>query len=276
MSQQITNIAGYKFTPIHDTTKVFDNVHSSCGQTHIKGNIFISTEGINLGIASTQSDIEYFLTELARLCGIKDLFLNTTYSENTPFKRLLIKVRKELVPTKPIGCDETPNIDNKSNNTITKAQHLPVDELKDWLDQGKDITLLDMRNTFEIDLGSFDHSTHLEMRNFRDIIGLEDKINKLPKDKPIVTFCTGGIRCEKGAPILAEYGFKEVYQLKGGIIKYLEKYQNQHWHGECFVFDDRVCLDENLQATYTRLCRHCQIVLSNEEGEYCEDCAHLA
>ncbi len=275
MPQQITNIAGYKYTAIDDTTEVFEHARSVCSHTHIKGNIFISSEGINLGIASTQSDIDYFLQELNKKCGISDLLLNTTFSETIPFKRLLIKVRKELVPTQPIGSDDVPSTSNNGNSK-NNAHHLSAEDFKKWLDEGKDITLLDMRNTFEIDLGSFNHSKNLGMRNFRDIVGLQEKINQLPKDKPVVTFCTGGIRCEKGAPILATYGFKEVYQLEGGIIKYLEKYQNQHWHGECFVFDDRVCLDEKLQPTYTRLCRHCQIVLSDEEGEYCENCAHLA
>ena len=276
MSQQITNIAGYKYTPISDTGGLNEHIHSICSQTHIKGNIFITAEGINLGIASTQTDIDYFLQELNQRCGINSLLLNTTYSESIPFKRLLIKVRKELVPTQPIGSDKLPDTEHERKSSENSAKYLSIDEFKAWLDEGKDMTLLDMRNTFEIDLGSFNNATHLEMRNFRDIIGLQDKINQLPKDKPLVSFCTGGIRCEKGAPILATYGFSEVYQLHGGIIKYLEKYQNQHWHGECFVFDDRVCLDKNLQPTYTKLCRHCQIVLSKDEGEYCENCAHLA
>ena len=276
MSEMITNIAGYKFSTIDDTDKVFENLQQTCSQTHIKGNIFISHEGINLGIASTQNDIEYFLVELERLCGINNLRLNTTHSKQIPFKRLLIKVRKELVPTKPIGCDEAITKNSEYKFPENPAQYLSIDKFKAWLDEGKDMVLLDMRNTFEIDLGSFDNATHLGMRNFRDIIGLQDKINQLPKNKPIVTFCTGGIRCEKGAPILSGFGFDQVYQLEGGIIKYIEKYKDNHWHGECFVFDDRVCLDENLEPTFTRLCRHCQIVLDNEAGEYCDNCAHLA
>ncbi len=281
MSNKITNIAGYQFTEIDDVEKVFENAQSICSETHIKGNIFISPEGINLGLASTQNDIEYFLQQMESLCGLNNLLLNTTYSDYIPFKRLLIKIRKELVPTKPLPTDH-PSAANskpllKNIDKIEKnAQYLSNDELKQWLDEGKDITLLDMRNEFEVNLGSFENATHLEIRNFRDIIQIESKINELPKDKPLVTFCTGGIRCEKGANILAQNGFDQVFQLEGGIIKYIEKYKNQHWRGECFVFDDRVCLDANLLPSDTEICRHCQIVISDTDNEYCDDCAHLA
>jgi UPF0176 protein len=281
MSNEIINIAGYQFTQIDDVAEIFEHVQSICGQTHIKGNIFISPEGINLGLASSKSDIEYFLQKLDILCGLNNLLLNTTYSDYIPFKRLLIKIREELVPTKPLPNDHpsssptAPILKNLSSKEKL-ANYISHEELKQWLDAGKDITLLDMRNEFEVNLGSFEKATHLNIRNFRDIIQLEDIINELPKDKPLVTFCTGGIRCEKGANILAQNGFDQVYQLKGGIIKYIEKYKNSHWRGECFVFDDRVCLDANLQPSDTKICRHCQIVISDTENEYCDNCAYLA
>ncbi len=281
MSNTITNIAGYQFADITDVDSVFDAAHSICSQTHIKGNIFISPEGINLGLASTQNDIDYFLQELGSLCGLNNLLINTTYSDYIPFKRLLIKIRSELVPTKPLPTDHPSS--NTANSLLDKldpngkkAQYLSIDQLKDWLDQGEDITLLDMRNTFEVDLGSFENSTHLDMRNFRDIIQLKDKFKNIPKDKPLVTFCTGGIRCEKGADIMAQNGFDQVFQLEGGIIKYIEKYKDSHWRGECFVFDDRTCLNTDLEPSDTKICRHCQIVISNTENEYCEDCSYLA
>ena len=281
MANQITNIAGYQFSTIEDTQAVFEYVQSICNETHIKGNIFISPEGINLSLASTHNDIDCFLQKLDSLCGLNNLLLNTTYSDSIPFKRLLIKIRNELVPTKPLPSDHpsssttTPLLEN-IDSIENKAKYISNSELKKWLDEGKDITLLDMRNTFEVDLGSFENATHLDMRNFRDIIQLESKINEIPKDKPLVTFCTGGIRCEKGANILAQNGFNQVFQLHGGILKYIEKYKDSHWRGECFVFDDRVCLDTNLQPSDTKICRHCQIVISDTENEYCDDCAHLA
>jgi predicted sulfurtransferase len=280
---QITNIAGYQFSAIEDVANVFEMAQAICNETHIKGNIFISPEGVNLGLASTQHDIDFFLEKLDSVCGINNLLLNTTYSDYIPFKRLLIKVRNELVPTKPLPSDHpsattasTKPLLNNIGDLEKNAQYISNDELKKWLDEGKDITLLDMRNEFEVDLGSFKNATHLKIRNFRDIIQLESKINQLPKDKPLVTFCTGGIRCEKGANILAQNGFDQVFQLEGGIIKYIEKYKNKHWRGECFVFDDRVCLDTNLEPSDTKICRHCQIVISDTDNEYCDDCNYLA
>ena len=281
MSNKITNIAGYQFHPIDDVDRVFADVQSICSKTHIKGNIFISPEGINLGLASSQSDIDYFLQNLDSMCGLNDLLLNTTYSDFIPFKRLLIKIRNELVPTKPLPEDHPSAKDRKPvlkevDPYSRKAQYINIDELKQWLDQGKEITLLDMRNTFEVDLGTFENAIHFNMRNFRDIIQLEDKFEQIPKDKPLVTFCTGGIRCEKGANIMAQNGFDQVFQLEGGIIKYIEKFKDEHWRGECFVFDDRVCLNTNLNPSNTKICRHCQIVIDDAENEYCEDCAYLA
>lgn len=289
MPEQITNIAGYQFSEIGDVTHVFESAQAICSETHIKGNIFISPEGINLGLASTQTDIEYFLEKLDSLCGLNNLLLNTTYSDYIPFKRLLIKIRNELVPTKPLPSDHPSSYAGSyAGSSVIKpllnnidfieknAQYISNDELKKWLDDGKDITLLDMRNEFEVDLGSFENAKQLNIRNFRDIIQLESKINQLPKDKPLVTFCTGGIRCEKGANLLAQNGFDQVFQLEGGIIKYIEKYKNEHWRGECFVFDDRVCLNTDLNPSDTKICRHCQIVISDTDNEYCDDCAHLA
>ena len=281
MTNKITNIAGYQFHPIDDVEKVFKDTQSICNETHIKGNIFISPEGINLGLASTQSDIDYFLKFLDHKCGLNNLLLNTTYSDFIPFKRLLIKIRNELVPTKPLPDDHpSAKFDKPILNEVDpngpKAQYITIDKLKQWLDQGKEITLLDMRNTFEVDLGTFENAIHFNMRNFRDIIQLEDKFKQIPKNKPLVTFCTGGIRCEKGANIMAQNGFDQVFQLEGGIIKYIEKYKQEHWRGECFVFDDRICLDTNLHPSDTKICRHCQIVIDDTENEYCEDCAYLA
>jgi len=281
MSNKITNIAGYQFAKIDNVDTVYEHALSICSQTHIKGNIFISPEGINLGLASSKNDIDYFLQNLDSLCGLNNLLLNTTYSDYIPFKRLLIKIRSELVPTQPLPTDHPSSNDNKPLlNEIdpngVKAQHISIDALKEWLDRGEEITLLDMRNTFEVDLGSFENATHLNMRNFRDIIQLEEQLKAIPKDKPVVTFCTGGIRCEKGATIMAQNGFEDVFQLEGGIIKYIEKYKDAHWRGECFVFDDRVCLDSNLKPSDTKICNHCQIVISDTENEYCEDCSYLA
>ena len=265
---QVINIAGYQFRDIRDVEHIHKQIQDMCAQTHLRGTVFVSQEGVNLGLAGSKSDIDFVVKGLASKCGFTDLLLNITYSEHVPFKKLIIKIRKELVPMNiskiiPKDLDSTPS-------------YISSEELKNWFEEGKNFTLLDLRNTFEYDLGSFDGAQHLKLRNFRGLQDVQNKISKIPNNKPIVTFCTGGIRCEKGASIISQLGFTEVYQLKGGILDYLKKFNEFHWHGECFVFDDRVSLDHELNPSYARLCKTCQKLLTDKEETFCENCMELS
>ena len=129
-----------------------------------------------------------------------------------------------------------------------------------------------MRNEFEVALGTFNGAKHLHLNGFRQLPTKTEAINQLPKNKPLVTFCTGGIRCEKAGPYLEQYGFKEVYQLDGGIIEYLRQTKGKHWQGNCFVFDDRISLNKDLQAEHCELCLVCQTELAQGEDKYCKLC----
>ncbi len=264
MSKQITNIAGYQFKEIASPETVCSTIQGICDQTHLLGSIFITTEGINLALAGIASDIEFILHNLDTECGFDNFLLNTSYSDEIPFSRLLVKHREMLVPTNK-------NISTNNDN----CNYVSSELLKQWLDQGKDITLLDLRNEFEIKLGSFVNAEQLGLRHFRDLGSKIDEIDKLPKEKPVVTFCTGGIRCEKGAYFIAEQGFSEVYQLHGGILDYLKNYNDEHWQGNCFVFDDRVSLNKKLEPTFQRLCQNCQILLNEDEEIFCSTCNNV-
>ena len=121
-------------------------------------------------------------------------------------------------------------------------------------------------------MGTFDQAEHLNLRRFRKLQTKEKEISQLPKDKPIVTFCTGGIRCEKAGPYLEKFGFNQIYQLQGGIIEYLKQTRGEHWHGNCFVFDDRVTITKNLKAEHYDLCTDCQCILKQDETEFCKLC----
>lgn len=294
MTNKITNIAGYQFIENDDVGSVHKKVQAICDQTHLKGTIFISPEGINLSLAGNQSDIDFAIEQLISVCGFTQLLLNTTYSATIPFKRLLVKIRNELVPTRskpnkvvqaneefvPTRSKFNKVVENDSGQVLSKQKcnnpvYITSEKLKQWLDTGKEFTLLDLRNAFEYKLGSFNHAKHLELGHFRELANTSSKLNNIPKDKPIVTFCTGGIRCEKGAPYIAQQGFKHVYQLKGGILDYLKKFKDSSWRGDCFVFDERVSLDNELSPTYAKLCRSCQTALLENEERFCSTCASL-
>jgi UPF0176 protein len=265
MQHPIKNIAGYQFITIEDITSMRLQVQNICDQTHLKGTIFISPEGINLSLAGSGTDIDFAIEQLNSECGFKQLLFNTTYSAVIPFRRLLVKAREELVPTGS-ALDQA---DKDDQNYMTSEM------LKQWLDEGKDFTLLDLRNSYEFELGSFDGAQHLQLKYFRDLENACSKLNSVPTNKPIVTFCTGGIRCEKGAAYIAQHGFDQVHQLKGGILDYLQKFRHHHWHGDCFVFDERVSLDHELNPTYAKLCRSCQTALHSIEERFCSACVSL-
>ena len=131
----------------------------------------------------------------------------------------------------------------------TPAPRLAPQELKRWLDEGRDIVLLDTRNQFEVELGSFENTLALGLKSFSDFPRATPALPEALKHQPIVTFCTGGIRCEKAAPWLISQGFRQVYRLDGGILNYFEQCGGAHFRGECFVFDQRVALDATLRET---------------------------
>ena len=205
-------------------------------------------------------------TSLGAVCGFDRLLLSATHSDTIPFKRLLVKTRSQLVPDpEPTGV--------AGHQGPARSSYVTSDELRQWLGGGREITLLDLRNSFEYELGTFDHAKHLGLRHFRELKSAAAGLAGLAKEKPVVTFCTGGIRCEKGAPYIASLGFREVYQLKGGVLDYLKKFKGEHWRGDCFVFDERVSLDCMLRPTFTRLCRTCQTILQADEAQLCTSCS---
>lgn len=268
MSAQITNIAGYQFIKIADVEPVRKRLQAITDQTHLKGSIFISPEGVNVSLAGDRKDIDFTVRKMKTECGFHQLLLSFTYSSKIPFKRLLINNRDKLVATGHF-------IDADGQTLPEHPPYITSAKLKQWLDNGRDFTLLDLRNDFEYQLGSFDHARHLGLRNFRELGNAVSRLDDIPQDKPVVTFCTGGIRCEKGAPFIARRGFKRVLQLKGGILDYLSTSGGDHWHGDCFVFDERISLDSRLRPTFARLCSRCQTPLQESEERFCAPCAGL-
>lgn len=253
--QKIINIAAYKFVSLTELRMRRARLVALCKSWELKGTILLSAEGINLFVANTAEKIDSLLAELRSWPGLADLQPKVSETDHQPFRRMLVRIKKEIIAFGVPGI-------NPSQRTSPK---LSARTLKQWLDEGRPLTLLDTRNDYEVKLGTFKNALPIGVTNFREF---PDAVQKLPpamKEQPIVMFCTGGIRCEKAGPFMEREGFKNVLQLDGGILKYFEECGGAHYEGECFVFDQRVGLDPSLQETDSMQCFRCQTPLSEAE-----------
>jgi UPF0176 protein len=234
-----------------------DQLIALCRQWELKGTILLSTEGINLFVAGTPQSAELLLNHIRSISGLETLQPKVSESAEQPFNRMLVRIKKEIIA---FGIPE-----------IDPARHtsprLPAKTLKQWLDEGRPIILLDTRNDYEVRLGTFENAIPIGIDHFREFPAAVGKLPENMKDQPVVTFCTGGIRCEKASPFLELKGFKEVFQLEGGILKYFEECGGAHYQGECFVFDQRVGLDPSLHESGSTQCFNCLSPLTEEEQQ---------
>lgn len=252
---RIANISTYKFAELHDLPSLREQLRAQCLSSDLKGTILLSPEGINLFIAGERPAVESLVDSIRSIQGLEDLAPKWSESEEQPFNRMLVKIKKEIIAFGVEGI-------NPARYTSPK---ISARELKQWLDEGRPVTLLDTRNDYEVKMGTFTGAKLLHLDHFKEF---PDAVKKLPenmKEAPVVSFCTGGIRCEKAAPLLEREGFRTVYQLDGGILKYFEECGGSHYEGECFVFDKRVGVDPALQETGSQLCFACQEPLKAEE-----------
>jgi len=249
------NIAAYKFAELQDLPQLRERLKCQCHNAGLKGSILLSPEGINLFIAGEAPAVENLLATLRSIPGLEHLEEKRSESYEQPFNRMLVKIKQEIIAFGVEGI-------NPARHT---SPRISAKELKQWIDEGKKFTLLDTRNTYEVKLGTFAGATTLPIRHFRKFPEAVAQLPEELKEIPMVSFCTGGIRCEKAAPYLEMAGFREVLQLEGGILKYFEECGGAHWNGECFVFDKRVGVDPALQETGSQLCFACTEPLTPEE-----------
>ena len=238
---------------------------------NIRGTVIIASEGINATISGKPLDLKVAIAKIKKILDFKKFDSeNFSRSKFQPFHKVKVKIKKEVVP---MGL--TLSSKNKKNNHI--------DPIK-WnkLISDKETLVLDSRKPFEYEVGTFKKSVNPDVDNFREF---PKYLNKLDKKKPIAMFCTGGIRCEKASVFLKKKGFKNVFQLKGGILNYLKNVKKKEslWKGECFVFDNRISLKHGLvQGTYS-MCSGCRKPISfkdkkskkYEEGVSCSHCHNL-
>lgn len=256
---QTLNIAGYKFIELDHLDALRENLQARCEAVALKGTILLSPEGINISLAGCKQSIADFKTLLAKDERFADMRFHHTYSSSQPFQCLKVKLKSEIITMRQ--GDVAPLKD--------RAPDISPAELKRWLDEKRDITLLDTRNDYEYRFGTFTGAVNLHIHHFGE---LPEAVRDLDKDKPVVMFCTGGIRCEKAAIYMRDQGFSDVYQLDGGILGYFAQIGGAHYEGECFVFDERVALDAYLNYTGTRQCKTCQGPISANDTA-CASCA---
>lgn len=233
------NLAFYRFTRLSgELAELRAELRELAGRLGLKGTIILSPEGLNGSVAGEEPAARALQSHLRETWGLRELEFKESWSAAPPFGNLFVKLKRELVP---LGIPE-------ADPVARTGKRLPAPELKRWLDEKREFLLLDTRNDYEVAAGTFRGASTLGLRTFRE---LGHKIEEIPGDaraKPVVMFCTGGIRCEKATALAMARGFTEVFQLEGGILKYFEQCGDAHFDGECFVFDERRGLDAKLRA----------------------------
>ncbi len=249
------NISAYKFIDLDLLPLLQADMMEALSDCGVLGTVLLASEGINVALAGPDSAIKEARTWFSGDSRFSDLWFKESTSTFLPFSKLKVRIRHEIIAfdggrTKPL---EHP------------APNLAPDTLKQWLDEGRTFTLLDTRNRYEVESGTFRQAVALDIDTFRDFTTAASALDDAVKEQPVVTFCTGGVRCEKAAPWMLQNGFKEVYQIEGGILNYLEQCGGDHWDGDCFVFDDRVEVDAQLCETGALLCPTCHRAVPSEE-----------
>ncbi|MCG8585911.1 MAG: sulfurtransferase [Pirellulales bacterium] len=249
------NIAAYHFAELACLPELRVELRNLCNSWSLRGTILLAPEGINMFVAGSREGVDALLERVRQIPGLAEIVVKSSFSSEQPFNRMLVKIKREIIAFGVEGIEPA-----KYTSPRITAQ-----TLKEWLDEGRPVTLLDTRNNFELEAGTFANAVAIGVDEFRDFPRAVDRLPEEMKEQTIVTFCTGGIRCEKAAPYMQRQGFNDVYQLDGGILKYLEECGNEHYEGECFVFDKRVAVDADLKESELRQCFVCRALLSPAE-----------
>lgn len=240
--------AFYKFVQLPDFADLREPIFNFCTLQNIRGTILLAEEGINGTIAGSRASIDAVLHDLRQDPRLADLTAKESQTESTVFDRLKVKLKKEIVT---LGIPQVNP--NQAVGTYVKPH--------DWnqVISDPDVTVIDVRNEFEVSIGTFEGAIDPKTRSFREFPTYAQSQLNPTEHKKIAMFCTGGIRCEKASSYLMSQGFEEVYHLEGGILKYLEQVppQDSLWRGECFVFDQRVAVAPGVVDGSHEMCRAC-------------------
>jgi UPF0176 protein len=242
MSTNFVNLGFYRFFDLEtaqgDLHQLRSRLRPVMEKLKLQGTILLSSEGINAMLTGTRDAIDEFKLYSVQEFGISTSAFKEGPADSHSFNRLLIKVKREIIP---IG-------DTEIKPHEQTAEYLPARELKKWLDEKRPLVLLDTRNDYEVETGTFRGALELGLGSSREFAARAKAALPELQNKTVVTFCTGGIRCEKASAALLKLGLKDVYQLEGGILRYFEENGAEHFDGNCFVFDWRLAVDGQLKA----------------------------
>ncbi len=261
----------YHFTRFNDHVALRAPLQDLCDAQGVHGSLLLAQEGINGTIAGSRAGLDRVLSHIRALPGCSDLEWKESTAKDAPFSRMKVKLKKEIVT---MG---QPDID-----PLARVGHYVAPE--DWNDliTSPDVAVIDTRNDYEVSIGTFEGAIDPGTKTFREFPEWWEQNKHRFHNKRIAMFCTGGIRCEKSTNFLIGQGVEEVFHLKGGILKYLEEVpaENSQWHGDCFVFDERVSVGHGLVEGPHHLCRACRRPIlpedrnrpEYEEGVQCHQC----
>ncbi len=263
----------YKFVALPNFENLREPLLSVMNQHQVRGTLLLAHEGINGTVSGSREAIDNLLSWLNRQPGLENIDVKESISETKPFKRTKVKLKKEIV---------TMGVEDIDPRKVVGTYVAP----KEWneLIQDPEVLLVDTRNEYEYAVGTFENAINPKTESFREFPEYVKQNLDPNKHKKVAMFCTGGIRCEKSTAYMKQQGFEEVYHLKGGILKYLEEVPKEQttWKGECFVFDDRVTVDHDLNPGNYAQCNACRMPITEQDqaselyqqGVSCPHCYH--
>jgi len=245
----------YRFVQLENFTELREPLLQVMLDKQVRGTLLLAAEGINGTVAGSRASIDYLLDYLRQDARLRDFDCKESYDDEMPFYRSRVKLKREIVT---MGIEDI--------NPANRGTYVPP---ADWneLISDPEVTLIDTRNDYESAIGSFDNAIHANTRSFRDFPSYATCNLDPQKHRKVAMFCTGGIRCEKSTAYLRQQGFDQVYHLQGGILKYLEEVPAAEslWHGECFVFDNRVSVNHALEKGSYDQCHACRLPITDAD-----------
>ena len=259
---EIVVAAFYKFAQLPDYRELRAPLLTRCQAAQLRGTILLAAEGINATIAGPRPAIDSLLDHLRQDPRLADLDVKESHCDTMPFGKMKVRLKREIVALKRPGI-------NPSQRT---GAYIDPRDWNDLITQD-DVLLIDARNSYEVEIGRFANAIDPGAESFNQLPAFFDRELHPQRQKRVAMYCTGGIRCEKASAYLLQQGFEAVYQLRGGILRYLEEVEpaDSLWQGECFVFDERVSLDHQLRKGQTVICDDCKIRV-HPQDQACPDC----